>query len=58
MTCRKVEPGRVLGHEAVGAGPIGLTAIQTARFYSPSHILAVDFAASRLDAVLVLELDL
>lgn len=34
----------------VGAGPIGLAAIQTAQLYSPSHIVAVDLAASRLDA--------
>lgn len=34
----------------VGAGPIGLAAITTAQFYSPSHIVAVDLAQSRLDA--------
>jgi alcohol dehydrogenase len=34
----------------VGAGPIGLAAIQTAQLYSPGHIVAVDPAASRLDA--------
>lgn len=34
----------------VGAGPIGLAAIQTAQLYSPSHIVAVDPASSRLDA--------
>ncbi|MFJ5986361.1 zinc-dependent alcohol dehydrogenase family protein [Lentzea sp. NPDC092896] len=34
----------------VGAGPIGLAAIQTAQLYSPSHIVAVDLATSRLDA--------
>ncbi|MET9226185.1 zinc-dependent alcohol dehydrogenase family protein [Lentzea sp. NPDC003310] len=34
----------------VGAGPIGLAAIQTAQLYSPSHIVAVDLAAARLDA--------
>ncbi|MFC3898379.1 zinc-dependent alcohol dehydrogenase family protein [Lentzea rhizosphaerae] len=34
----------------VGAGPIGLAAIQTAQLYSPSHVVAVDLAASRLDA--------
>jgi alcohol dehydrogenase len=34
----------------VGAGPIGLAAIQTAQLYSPSHIVAVDRSASRLDA--------
>ena len=34
----------------VGAGPIGLAAIQTAQLYSPSHIVAVDLTPSRLDA--------
>lgn len=34
----------------VGAGPIGLAAIQTAQLFSPSHIVAVDLATSRLDA--------
>lgn len=34
----------------VGAGPIGLAAIMTARLYSPSHIIAVDKAESRLQA--------
>jgi alcohol dehydrogenase len=34
----------------VGAGPIGLAAIQTAQLYSPSHIVAVDLSPTRLDA--------
>ncbi|SES14465.1 alcohol dehydrogenase [Lentzea xinjiangensis] len=34
----------------VGAGPIGLAAIQTAQLYSPGHIIAVDLAAPRLEA--------
>ncbi|HET9142377.1 zinc-dependent alcohol dehydrogenase family protein [Actinophytocola sp.] len=34
----------------VGAGPMGLAAIVTAQLYSPSHIVAVDLAQSRLDA--------
>lgn len=34
----------------VGAGPIGLAAIATARLYSPGRIIAVDLADSRLDA--------
>jgi alcohol dehydrogenase len=34
----------------VGAGPIGLAAIATARLHSPSRIIAVDPAASRRDA--------
>ena len=34
----------------VGAGPIGLAAIATAKLLSPSMIIAVDKAAARLDA--------
>jgi alcohol dehydrogenase len=34
----------------VGAGPIGLSAIMTARLYSPSHLIAVDLADTRLEA--------
>ncbi|MFE0646995.1 zinc-dependent alcohol dehydrogenase family protein [Streptomyces sp. NPDC059534] len=34
----------------VGAGPIGLAAIATARFYSPGRIVAVDLVESRLAA--------
>jgi alcohol dehydrogenase len=34
----------------VGAGPIGLAAIMAARLYSPSHVVAVDLADSRLEA--------
>ncbi|WP_405358694.1 alcohol dehydrogenase catalytic domain-containing protein [Kitasatospora sp. NBC_00085] len=34
----------------VGAGPVGLAAIITARLFSPSRIIAVDLATSRLDA--------
>ena len=34
----------------VGSGPIGLAAIKTARFFSPSHVVAIDIAQSRLDA--------
>ncbi len=34
----------------VGAGPIGLAAILTARLFSPSHIIAIDLADTRLDA--------
>jgi len=46
----EVTAGRILGHEAVGAGPIGLAAITRARLFSPSHIVAVDLADSRLEA--------
>lgn len=34
----------------VGSGPIGLAAIKTARSFSPSHVVAIDIAQSRLDA--------
>lgn len=34
----------------VGAGPIGLSAITGARLFSPSHIVAIDLAGSRLEA--------
>lgn len=44
----QVRPGDTVA--IVGAGPIGLAAITTARFFSPSHIVAIDLAASRLDA--------
>jgi len=44
----QVKPGDVV--VIVGAGPIGLAAIIGAKFYSPSHIIAVDYAASRLEA--------
>lgn len=43
-----VRPGDVVA--IVGAGPIGLAAIMTARLYSPSHIVAIDIADSRLEA--------
>ena len=43
-----VAPGDVVA--VVGAGPIGLSAIMGARLYSPSHIVAIDLAASRLEA--------
>jgi alcohol dehydrogenase len=44
----KVEPGDVVA--VVGAGPIGLAAMLGARLFSPSHIIAIDLADSRLDA--------
>ncbi len=44
----KVRPGDTVA--VVGAGPIGLAAITTAQFYSPGHIIAIDVAASRLEA--------
>ena len=41
---------RLTNVAVVGAGPIGLAAIMTARLLSPSHIVAIDLAASRLEA--------
>ncbi len=43
----KVQPGDVVG--IVGAGPIGLAALLTAQFYSPSEIIMIDLDDSRLD---------
>jgi alcohol dehydrogenase len=43
-----VQPGDTVA--VVGAGPIGLAAILAAQLYSPSHIVAIDLADSRLDA--------
>ena len=43
-----VQPGDVVA--IVGAGPIGLSAIMGARLFSPSHIISIDLADSRLDA--------
>ncbi|WP_457032707.1 zinc-dependent alcohol dehydrogenase family protein [Kitasatospora sp. P5_F3] len=44
----RVQPGDTV--VVVGAGPIGLAAITTARLYSPARIIAVDLTRSRLDA--------
>ncbi|MFF9809848.1 zinc-dependent alcohol dehydrogenase family protein [Streptomyces coeruleorubidus] len=43
-----VRPGDTVA--VVGAGPIGLAAIRTARLYSPERIIAVDLVDSRLEA--------
>lgn len=43
-----VQPGDTIA--IVGAGPIGLSAITGARLFSPSHIVAIDLANTRLDA--------
>ncbi|AWG98447.1 zinc-dependent alcohol dehydrogenase family protein [Rhodococcus ruber] len=42
----------------VGAGPIGLAAILATRLLSPSHVVAVDLADSRLEAARELGADL
>jgi alcohol dehydrogenase len=44
----RVQPGDVVA--VVGAGPIGLSAIMSSRLYSPSHVVAIDLADSRLEA--------
>lgn len=41
-----VRPGDAV--VVVGAGPVGLAAVATARLYSPGRIIAVDLVASRL----------
>jgi alcohol dehydrogenase len=51
----RVSPGDVVA--VVGAGPIGLSAITGCRLYSPSHIVAIDLADSRLDAAKVFGAD-
>ncbi|WP_225802458.1 alcohol dehydrogenase catalytic domain-containing protein [Streptomyces sp. NK15101] len=43
-----VRPGDTV--VVVGAGPVGLAAVATARLYSPGRIIAVDLAESRLAA--------
>ena len=42
----KVQPGATVA--IVGAGPIGLAALLTARFYSPSRIIMIDLDDKRL----------
>jgi alcohol dehydrogenase len=44
----RVQPGDVVA--IVGAGPIGLSAIMGSQLFSPSHIVAIDLADSRLEA--------
>lgn len=44
----RVRPGDTV--VVVGVGPIGLAALVTARLFSPSHLIAIDKADSRLEA--------
>ncbi|MFE4665754.1 zinc-dependent alcohol dehydrogenase family protein [Streptomyces sp. NPDC056716] len=44
----RVAPGDTV--VVVGAGPIGLAAVATARLFSPERIIAVDLAPARLEA--------
>jgi alcohol dehydrogenase len=46
----RVEPGDTM--VVVGAGPIGLAAIMTAKLYTPGRIVAVDLADARLEKAL------
>jgi alcohol dehydrogenase len=46
----RVRPGDTVA--VVGAGPIGLAAIKTAKLFSPAKIVAIDLAKPRLDAAL------
>jgi alcohol dehydrogenase len=50
-----VRPGDTV--VVVGAGPIGLAAIQTSRLYSPAHVVMVDPAGPRRDAAKLLGAD-
>ena len=43
-----VRPGDVVA--VVGAGPVGLSAITSARLFSPSHVVAIDLSDARLEA--------
>ncbi|MEU3980840.1 zinc-dependent alcohol dehydrogenase family protein [Streptomyces sp. NPDC026672] len=44
----RVRPGDTVA--VVGAGPVGLAAIATARLFAPERIIAIDLAPSRLEA--------
>jgi alcohol dehydrogenase len=46
----RVEPGDTVA--IVGAGPIGLAAIMTAKLHTPGRIIAIDLADSRLEKAL------
>jgi alcohol dehydrogenase len=52
----RVSPGDAVA--VVGAGPIGLSAITGAKLYSPSHVVAIDLADSRLEAAKAFGADL
>ena len=51
----QVSPGDVV--VVVGAGPIGLAAIRTARLFSPSHVVVVDPARARRELALQMGAD-
>jgi alcohol dehydrogenase len=43
----EVKPGDTVA--VVGAGPVGLAAIMTAKLYGPGRVVAIDLADSRLE---------
>jgi alcohol dehydrogenase len=43
----RIEPGDTVA--IVGAGPIGLAAVMTAKLYTPAHIVAIDLDDARLE---------
>ena len=45
-----IQPGDTVA--VVGAGPIGLATIMTAKLFTPGHIVAIDLAESRLEKAL------
>ncbi|WP_329334020.1 zinc-dependent alcohol dehydrogenase family protein [Streptomyces sp. NBC_01352] len=51
----RVRPGDTVA--VVGAGPVGLAAIATARLFAPERVVAVDLAAGRLEAAKALGAD-
>jgi alcohol dehydrogenase len=51
-----VTPGDTI--VVVGAGPVGLAAVATARLFSPAHIIVVDRDAARLQAAKALGADI
>jgi alcohol dehydrogenase len=52
----RVAPGDTVA--VVGAGPIGLSAILSARMFSPGHVVAIDLADARLEAAKAFGADL
>src|SRR5205085_2616702 len=57
----EVRPGTILGPgdtiAIVGAGPIGLATVLTAKLYTPGRMIAIDLADSRLEKALELGAD-
>jgi alcohol dehydrogenase len=50
-----VQPGDTVA--IVGAGPIGLAAVMTARLLTPGHVIAIDLADARLEQALAFGAD-